>query len=681
MLTGTKKRVNLRSLTVILAIAFLALSAAVLVISNTLNLYFTSEIQQDAIASQQQLIAEDAANTVRGFIQEKINILESAVEIGHVMTTDKEEQKLVLNKLLGIEPSFRQLVLLDAQGKELLRASRLSGIISKQLTEINQTELVSEVKQGELYISKVYIDDTTSEPMMIMAVSVMDIFGGFKGTLLAEVNLKFMWDLVGSIDVGNKGVAYVVDKQGNLIAFGDISRVLGRENLAHLEEVKEFVEGDEPTHKSSAELSIGIHGSQVVANHAHLGNPDWAVVVELPVEEAYATLNTATGLSLLIMLMGIASAVFAGMYLSRRITRPIIILRDAAVEVGKGKLNTQIEVRSKNEIGELANSFSQMIKDLKKSRDKIRKHSEELEHKVLERTKELNSKVEELTKMKTALLAMMEDANRANVELKKSKKALEESYGKLKEVDVKKDEFISVAAHELKTPLTAIHGFSQLLKSEKTMKDKNSTKKYLDIIDKETKRLANLVTNILELSRADLGTLKILYEKIDLKGLLNIVIKEMEVHAKSKRLSLEMDVEKDIGSVETDREKLTQILINLINNAIKYTPKGSIRLSVSKERGSIHFSVKDTGIGIAKENISNLFHRFYQVDSTYTRKVGGTGLGLSICKEYVNAMGGRVWVESELNKGSTFHFMIPIKHTSKAGTNTATTGKQPQSQS
>jgi PAS domain S-box-containing protein len=291
------------------------------------------------------------------------------------------------------------------------------------------------------------------------------------------------------------------------------------------------------------------------------------------------------------------------------------------------------------------------------------RETEKLKKSVIERSRELSEKIDELTKVKSALLNMMEDADKANIQLSRSKKEIEKSYGKLKEVDVKKDEFISVAAHELKTPLTAIHGFSQLLKDEKVLKNRDAAKKYLDIMDKETGRLSNLVTSILELSRADLGTLKFLYEKIDLKDFVGSIISEMQVHAKQKGLHLDLAIDKGADFIETDREKLTQILINLINNSVKYTPKGWIKVIISREGDNIHFSVKDSGVGIAKENIEKLFHRFYQVDSTYTRKVGGTGLGLSICKEYVEAMGGRAWVESELGKGSTFHVVLPAKQT------------------
>ena len=367
-----KKTRAFRSLAVTLATAFSALVIVALIIASSLQMYFSFQAQQKDIVNQQRLIAQDAANTVESFIQEKFNILEAAASLGNLVAVSQEEQKPVLEKLLGLEPAFRQLVLLNAQEEELLRVSRLSKLLSVQLMEYNKSELFPKVSQKETHISSIYIDKITSEPMVIMTVPVTDVFGDFKGILMAEVNLKFMWDLVDSIKIGNKGLAYVVDKQGNLIASGDISRVLRGENLAYLNEVNEFVKGDILIHKESAEVVKGIQGNQVVANHAHLGAPDWAVVVELPVLEAYETVITTLIVSGLIILLSFTLAIIFGIFLSRRIAKPIIDLRDAAKKISKGDLGTRIKVESKNEIGELAVSFNQMVEDLQKTTVSIR---------------------------------------------------------------------------------------------------------------------------------------------------------------------------------------------------------------------------------------------------------------------------------------------------------------------
>ncbi len=396
----TKKTRKFRSLAVTLTVTFFTLTAVIMTIIGGLFFYFDFITQQKLIAEQQQHTAYKAAQTVGSFIQEKFSILEKAATLSDLAAISREEQEVILEKLLGKEQSFRQLVLLDDEEEELIRVSRLSKLLSVELMDYDKSELFSKVTQGETYISPVYIDEITSEPMVVMAVAAPDIFGDFKGALLAEVNLKFMWDLVERIEIGEEGSAYVVDKRGDLIAFDDVTRVLKGENLVHLDEVKEFVEGDELTHQSAADVSKGIQNTSVVANHAHLGKPDWAVVVELPVLEAYQPVTRRVLVSGSIILLTLGLAIVAVVYLSKGLTKPIISLRNAAIEIGKGKLETKIEIRPGDEIGELASSLNQMAADLKKSRVQLEEYSKELEKKVEERTKDLKKAIEQLAEEK-----------------------------------------------------------------------------------------------------------------------------------------------------------------------------------------------------------------------------------------------------------------------------------------
>ncbi len=366
-----KKIKNFRSLTVNLAIAFLILALVIIIVTSTTIIYFNFQNQKKSLALQMQLLAQEAANTVKGFTQEKLSILKAAVSIGNIANIPRENQQLALEKLLGLELSFRQLTLFNTQGQELIRTSRLSRLMSNQLSKQIADKNLYQMALEREYVSPVYMDDITSEPMILMAVPVTDIFGNFKGELIAEVNLKFMWNLVDKIKIGKKGLAYVVDLQGNLIAFGDIGRVLKRENLANLKEVNEFLLGNELVHKTEIEIARGIQNSYVITTHVHLGTPDWAVVVEMPVMEAYETVIHGIKLSVLVMLLSFILAIMLSIYLSKKITRPIIYLRDATRKIGKGNLDIKIEVKSKDEIGELAESFNQMAEDLNKTTTSI----------------------------------------------------------------------------------------------------------------------------------------------------------------------------------------------------------------------------------------------------------------------------------------------------------------------
>jgi signal transduction histidine kinase len=209
--------------------------------------------------------------------------------------------------------------------------------------------------------------------------------------------------------------------------------------------------------------------------------------------------------------------------------------------------------------------------------------------------------------------------------------------------------------------MATIYGFSNLLQKRDVIKNKTRRNKYLKIMESEIKRLAKLVNDVLDLSRIDLGTLRIRTQKVDIKKLVEDVKNEMEQIAKNKGLKLYLKVDSNLPKIITDNEKLKEILINLIDNSIKYTEKGNIKIEVLKTDGYIEFRIIDTGIGIAKKYFKYIFDRFYQVESTYTRKVKGTGLGLSICKEFIEKLGGKIWLKSRVGRGTTFYFTLPLK--------------------
>jgi signal transduction histidine kinase len=372
----------------------------------------------------------------------------------------------------------------------------------------------------------------------------------------------------------------------------------------------------------------------------------------------FISLHSIILLSFILLVFSILNSVI----IIQNLTNPIKKLKESAQKIAEGTFDVKVDIATNDEFGELASAFNEMSAKLKKYHEQEKKYAEELEQKVAERMKELKTKVDELTKTKDAMLNMMEDMEETNKKLKETQEALEKSMAELKELDAKKDQFISIAAHELKTPLASIHGFAQLLQSKDVAKNAEKRNKYLNIIVQESMRLAKLVNDILNLSRIDLGTLKIEIEEIDIRDFIGKIKTEMKGQIESKNLKSEFIIDKACPKkIRTDREKLTEIMINLISNAIKYTPKGKITVKVFPDKENIHFVVKDTGIGIAKEQQEKIFERFYQVDSSYTRSVGGAGLGLAICKEYATLLGGRIWVESELGKGSEFHVILPLK--------------------
>jgi GAF domain-containing protein len=373
-----------RSLIAVLTIAFLALSVMGLLIAGLSEIYLLFRTQQEAVASRQQFIAQDAADTVANSVQERFRVLETAAQLGDLISVSQEERENALAGLLGLEPAFRQLVLLDAQGQELSKISRLSQEASGSLVDRAGGDWLAQLKQGQRYIGAVYVDEATSEPLVVIAVPSMDVFGDYQGTLAAEVNLKFMWDLVDRLAVGEGGVAYVVDRQGNLIAFGDVGRVLRGENVGQLREVAEFVTSPAAVDETGASISSGINGTTVVGTYVPLGTPDWAVVTELPVEEAYREVIRSTAISAGVILVIAALAGLIGVYVARRLASPLLTLTDTATRIAGGEMGLQAAMAGPLEVVRLAEAFNSMTAQL-------RELIGGLEERVAERTEALRA--------------------------------------------------------------------------------------------------------------------------------------------------------------------------------------------------------------------------------------------------------------------------------------------------
>jgi len=383
----TKKSKSSRSLTTTLAIAFFVLSVVVLLIANGLQVASSIATQQQVIASKLQLFAQAASQPVSSFIRDKFRVLETVASRDNLPAKSPTEQRQILNGALGQDPAFRQVAVLNTQDQLMAQASRLSQTALSQFTQLLSNESFTQVKQGQQYISSVYIDPNTSEPLVLVAVPAKNALGEFQGTLAAEVNLKFMWDVVDQLKVGESGLAYVVDEQGNLIAFNDTARVLKGENVQNLQEVKQFVSDPSSTTAGAAEMSTGILGTTAVGTYAPLGTPPWAVVTELPWQEAYREVIQQVVISIVITVVIAVLAGLAGAYLARRLAKPLVSLTGTATRIADGEITLQAAVAGTSEVAGLATAFNSMTLEL-------RNLIGSLEQRVAERTRALATSTE-----------------------------------------------------------------------------------------------------------------------------------------------------------------------------------------------------------------------------------------------------------------------------------------------
>jgi methyl-accepting chemotaxis protein len=366
-----------------LAIAFIALSVVVLFISSGLQIYSNVQVQSETVSTRQQLIAQEAARTVSNFIQEKRSVLQTAARLIDPQITSKDEQAKILSSILSLQPSFRQLIVLDAQQQQTAGISRLSQESSGKLADQLPSGVYDLVKKGGSYISPVYIDPGNSEPMIVMAQPLTNVYGDVQGTLLVEVNLKFMWDLMDQVKVGKTGYAYVVDDKGTLIAYTDTSRVLKGENVKQSQEVDQFV-SDPAANDTEIETYTGINGTRVAGTYVPLGTPAWAVVTELPWGEAYQEIIQEIIWSIVINLGMAAIAGFAGAFMAKRVAVPLVQLMDAANRISAGEVGVQANVIGPREISSLASAFNSMtarLRDLlEEEKQRSRRLQETVEH-------------------------------------------------------------------------------------------------------------------------------------------------------------------------------------------------------------------------------------------------------------------------------------------------------------
>lgn len=253
------------------------------------------------------------------------------------------------------------------------------------------------------------------------------------------------------------------------------------------------------------------------------------------------------------------------------------------------------------------------------------------------------------------LLRLLEDKS---IELKQADEQLRKAHEELKSLDKMKTDFMNMAAHELRTPLVPMVGYIHLIDRKKLSEEDCES---LDIILRNTERLRRLVTDVLDISKLESKVMKFKMEDVQMVDLIKNSAADAKPFAKQKGISLEAKDIPKLPLVHGDPMRLTQVLGNLINNAIKFTDKGGVTIEARTENGKVVVEVTDTGIGMPDDDLPKLFTKFFQAKTPEGRRYGGTGLGLAICKEIIKAHKGEVWARSKLGKGSTFGFDLPAK--------------------
>jgi len=345
------------------------------------------------------------------------------------------------------------------------------------------------------------------------------------------------------------------------------------------------------------------------------------------------------GMTIGITILAIIITVIATMMQIRRLTRPIHQLVDATKAISSGDLSTEIPVHSEDEVGLLAASFNQMARDLKANIDEKDRYAMELA--------KLNAELEDKVMARTS-------------ELEAANRELQVANVKIREADRLKSEFLANMSHELRTPMNAIIGFTRLVRRKAADLLPERQIENLEKVEISANHLLGLINDILDLSKIEAGKMGVNFMPFDLGPLVDTCLATVEPMVKGGKVRLIKDVPQDLPEVLSDQDKLKQIIINLLSNALKFTEEGEVRLSAALKDASLRITVSDTGIGIRSDALEYIFEEFRQADGSSTRKYGGTGLGLSITKKLTELLGGTIDVQSVEGKGSTFTIILPL---------------------
>ena len=941
---------------------FVAVVCVALLTNGLFEIWFSYQENKQALTRIQREQAEAAAAKIGQFIKDIEGQIGWTTQLPWTASA-LEQRRFDALRLLRQVPAITELAQLDASGKEQLRVSRLAMDAVGVGTDFSKDPKFTEAVAKKIYYGPVYFR-RESEPYMTLAMA-----GARRdaGVSVAEVNLKFIWDVVSQIKVGKKGQAFVIDARGRLIAHPDISLVLRNTDLSRLDYVSAARTADGAPQQQGVEIVKDVQGREVLTAHAPILPLRWLMFVELPIEEAYAPLYESIKRSSYLLAGGLLLAFLAGLFLARKMIIPIQQLRLGAAQLGAGNLEQRISIKTGDELELLADQFNDMAGRLEES-------YAGLEQKVEQRTHELSESLEQQTAtsqvlqvissspgdLKPVFDTMLDNATRIceaafasmllregdafrrvaihnapqaylefnersptltpqaasslkrfvetkkvlhipdmaaeapedpitkfagartllvvpmlkedellgamgiyrqevrpftdkqielvqnfaaqaviaieNVRLLNELRArtddLARSVGELQalgdvsqavnstldletvlttivgravqlsrtdagaiyvfdetrqefklratygmsedmivaitdrrigtgdahigpaaverrpiqvpdiqnepsspvndinlregyravliipllrpdhivgalvvrrkspgefpqstidlletfadqsvvaiqnarlfsEIEEKgkqlavasqhKSQFLANMSHELRTPLNAILGYTELILDGIYGEAPEKAQAVLKRVESNGRHLLGLINDVLDLSKIEAGQLTLTLTDYSMKDVLYNVFSAVEPLANDKKLGFKVEAQPDMPKGHGDERRLTQVVLNLVGNAIKFSDAGAVIIKASSTNGSFTVAVQDNGPGISTADQGKIFEEFQQADNSATKKKGGTGLGLSISRRIVELHGGKLWVESELGKGSVFSFTLPVQ--------------------
>ena len=754
-------------------LSFIGLVVFVLLVNGGLETWFTYRETTQFVVKTQGEKAEATARRVEQFLSETERQISWATRAS---TTTIDQRQADYQLLLQQVPAIERAIFLDSAGKEQVRLTRQDFVAGSNL-DYSGDPRFRESQGKSVWWSAVYFNGR--DPFMAVAVAHS---GRNAGSTVAEISLKFLSDYVERGQIGSDTEAYIVDQSGRLLTHSDVKQELGT-NYSSLPQVSAMLNLNAQTPMIGKDTDA----RSVLTASAAIPQLNWYVFFEQPLSTALRPVYSLVFRTIWLLLLGIGLAVLAGMLLAQRLVMPIKALQGGARQLEASNFGHRIAVRTRDEMGELADQFNRMADELQASYGR-------LEQKVEERTRDLaksNSELTALEEIGRAVAASLDtkavfativkravelahadagaiyshDASQGLFELAESEgldapllRAVRATRIKLderalgaqikrqaisvadlsgsptfpnqaallgagfnsilvvplvgqdsvlgalvlfrrsagdfpavgfmqtfadqsvlalnnarlfREVEQKrrelavasehKSQFLANMSHELRTPLNAVLGYAELLADGLYGVMPAKATEVLERIQHNGKHLLGLINDVLDISKIEAGQLHLALEDYSVESMVQSVVSATGSLAKTKGIDLTMQIPEKLPVGRGDERRLTQVLLNLVSNAIKFTDAGSVEVCVKVVDDRFNISVKDTGPGIAAADQAKIFDEFQQVDNSSTRRKGGTGLGLSISRRLVDLHGGHIDLDSTLGVGSTFSIVLPVR--------------------
>ncbi len=629
---------------------FVAVVALALVTNGASQIWFSYQENKASLTSIQHAEAQAAADKIGQFISEIEKQLGWTTHLPwSASTSTLEQRRFDALRLLRQVPAITEFTQLDASGHEQLRVLRLDMNVVGSGIDYSQKPEFTEAIARKIYFGPVYFH-IDSEPYMTLSLAGP---GRSSGVSVAQVNLKFIWDVVSKMKVGERGRAYVVDATGRLIAHPDISLVLRNIDVSHLSQVRSALAATADNSGERVQEAEDIAGHKVLSAYAPVAPLGWLVFVETPIEEAYAPLLSSMQRTGFVLFGALALAVVAGMFLAGRMVVPIRKLRAGAARIGGGDLSQRITIKTGDEIEALADQFNDMAGRLQESYT-------DLEKKVDDRTRKLSESLEQLRATQDRLIQTEKLA----------------SLGQL----------TAGIAHEIKNPLNFVNNFSgvsielidelqEVLQSvEADDKTRTEITELMDTlrgnlgrIAQHGKRADSIVKNMLLHSRGGSGE----HRRVDINAVveesLNLAYHGARAEKQGFNITLNKSLDPTAGEVDLFPQEITRVLLNLISNGFYAASKRkdlaktdafepTLTASTKNLGDRVEIRIRDNGTGIPPDVKDKMFNPFFT-----TKPPGeGTGLGLSISYDIIfKQHAGSIEVDTQPGEFTEFRITLP----------------------